>query len=86
MMWWIGHILGLDDVSGPWYAWWSGVGANVGLLGGAFVVVRKHQCHVKRCWRIGRHPAGDFHVCRKHHPGIAAPTAQEVREHWLSGP
>lgn len=86
MWWWIGHILGLDDPSGPWYLAWSGfVGdlSYLSVLGAGIVVIRKHQCHVKRCWRAGRHSAGQFVVCRKHHPTLpdGAPTHAEVAEH-----
>lgn len=83
MWWWVGHVLGLDDASGPWYLLWSGIFGDVSLFGAAIVVVRKHQCHVRRCWRVGRHPAGQFVVCRRHHPTLpdTAPTHAEVAEH-----
>ena len=31
-MGWLTHILGLDDGSGRWYLWWSGMGANIGEI------------------------------------------------------
>lgn len=75
----LAHILGLDDASGPFYLWWSGAGADLGLIGGAFVIVRKHQCHVRRCPRIGRHPVEGttWTVCRRHHVDDA-PTAADI--------
>lgn len=81
---WLAHVLGLDDASGRWYAWWSGAGSDLGelaLTGGVLAVVRRHTCHVHRCWRVGRHPvAGTGHVvCRRHHPD-GAPTAADIRE------
>lgn len=29
---WLPHILGIDDVSGRWYAFWSGAGADLSEL------------------------------------------------------
>ena len=66
------HVLGIDDVSGHWYAFWSGFGSDLTELAipaTAYGMYRKHVCHVHRCWRIGHlpHPDG-WTVCRKHHP------------------
>lgn len=71
------HILGIDDVSGPWYAWWSGAAGDLGLLGAAYALLRKHNCHQRWCPRIGRHPHGDWMLCGRHHP-IGAPTAGTI--------
>ena len=66
------HWLGLDNAGGPFYLWWSGIGSDLGEL--TIVVVlagylRKHNCEVHRCWRLGRHQtAAGQHVCRRHHP------------------
>lgn len=70
---WLLHVLGVDNVSGPWYGFWSGFGSDLGelaIVGGLVNVASRHKCHVHRCWRIGRHPvAGTLHVaCRRHHP------------------
>jgi hypothetical protein len=66
------HILGVDDASGRWYLWWSGIAADiseVAIFGGLFGVYRRHQCEVARCWRLGRHRTAASHfVCRRHHP------------------
>ena len=61
------------------YNFVSGPLADITLLGGAYAILRRHNCSVKGCWRIGRHPvAGTDHiVCRKHHPH-ESPTAQQV--------
>lgn len=77
---WLAHVLGLDSASGPWYLWWSGVCGDLSLLGAAAVVIRRHQCHVRRCWRIGRHGIDGYVVCRRHHPALPtrAPTAADV--------
>ena len=70
---WLIHILGLNDPSGYWYLWWSGFGANFqefAMAGAVVLYYRKHNCHVKPCWRLGRHSIEGtaYVVCRKHHP------------------
>lgn len=83
-MHWLNHVLGLDNGSGGWYLLWSGFGANFGelaIVGSLIAGVRHHNCHVRKCWRVGRHPVAGtaFVVCRRHHPD-GAPTAADVRE------
>ncbi|HEX3781728.1 MAG TPA: hypothetical protein VHX38_18855 [Pseudonocardiaceae bacterium] len=73
------HILGIDDVSGRWYALWSGFGGDLGLIGAAYALLRKHNCHQQWCPRIGRHPHGDWMLCSRHHP-LGAPTATDVTD------
>lgn len=68
------HVLGIDDASGPWYAFWSGFGSDLTLFTGLVAVVwsfwRRHNCHVRGCLRLGRHPVEgtSYVVCRFHHP------------------
>jgi hypothetical protein len=38
------------------YNFISGPLADITLLGGAYAILRHHNCHAKGCWRIGRHP------------------------------
>lgn len=62
---WIGHLLGLDNVSGPFYAFWSGVGLTVGW---PFVQWRRHNCHVRFCpWPGHIDPETHHPACKKHH-------------------
>lgn len=78
----IGHLLGLDDGSGTAYLFWSGIGADLSelaIVGALIGLLRKHNCHVRRCWRIGRFPVDTFTVCGRHKPGDA-PTAEEVED------
>jgi N-acetylmuramoyl-L-alanine amidase len=75
------HFLGLDSASGAAYLAWSGVLSDIGelvLIGGLYAFVRRHNCQVNRCWRLGRHmtAAGHF-ACRRHSP-LPAPTHAEV--------
>lgn len=78
---WLGHWLGLDNPAGPVYAWWSGAGSDLPQLAifGALVgLYRKHQCEVRRCWRLGRHRTAAAHcVCHRHSP-TGAPTHTDV--------
>lgn len=81
-MGWLAHVFGIDNLSGPAYGFWSGIGSDIGELaiaGGMVTLVRRHQCHVHRCWRIGHLPVeGTPHVvCRKHHP-TGAPRAHQI--------
>lgn len=78
---WLLHFLGLDSASGPAYLAWSGALSDLGelvLIGGLYAFLRRHNCMVRRCWRLGWHPTAAGHVtCRHHHPD-AAPTHAEV--------
>lgn len=71
---WLSHVLGLDSASGYWYLFWSGVGGDVAIIGallsGPVVLLRRHNCHAARCWRIGRYHAagGAYMVCARHSP------------------
>ena len=85
-MHWLAHVLGLDDASGRFYAFWSGFGSDLSelaLVAALVAVVRKHTCHVRRCWRIGHHPLDGtpWTVCRRHHPDLPnkAPTREDLR-------
>lgn len=78
----LAHVLGLDDASGAWYLWWSGACGQLSLVGAAFVVVRRHQCHTRWCVRLGHHPLDGtpYRMCRRHHPDLPtrAPTRSDV--------
>ena len=71
-MWWPSHFLGLDNGSGHFYLFWSGIFGDVTIFTAAILVYRKHNCHAKWCLRIGHHEMeteGMTHfMCRKHHP------------------
>lgn len=82
MMHWLAHFLGTDNVSGTYYGWWSGAGSDLGelaIIGGLASVIRRHNCEVHGCWRLGRHQtAAGRWVCRKHHPEGRL-TAEQVK-------
>jgi hypothetical protein len=61
------------------YNFISGPLADATLLGGGYAIARRHNCHVKGCWRVARAqvPGTGYIVCRKHHPH-SQPSAQKV--------
>jgi len=65
---WLFHPLG-----GLGYQFWSGIGSDfseVAILSGFYLLLRKHNCHVKGCWRMQwhEHPDNGHPVCKHHHP------------------
>lgn len=71
---WLYHIFGING-TGPWYAFWSGTGSDIGevtIIGGLLAMYKKHTCHEPRCWRLGHHPVEGtpYVACRKHHPAL----------------
>lgn len=69
---WFLHYTGSSNVSGPWYGFFSGFGSDLGeltLIGGAYVLIRRHNCHVKGCKSIITHLDPTVHApaCRTHH-------------------
>jgi hypothetical protein len=74
---WLAVHTGIADMSGPYYAFWSGFGSDIAefsLVGaavtGLYQLNRKYNCHQRGSWRIGTHPAagGQFLLCYHHHP------------------
>lgn len=74
-MHWLAHLFGLDNLSGPFYGFWSGVAGDVQtftLPVALYVLLRRVNCHHRGCWRIGRHHYrnGTYIYCRVHHPEV----------------
>lgn len=71
MFHWLLHVTGADNVSGPWYGFWSGFGSDLGeatIIGAVIAAARHRNCHVKGCWRLGHpDPEHGFPACRHHH-------------------
>lgn len=83
MIWsWLLHVLGVEPrAPSTAYNFWSGFGSDLGelaLLGTVLGVVRHHSCHVKRCWRLGKHPHGPYRLCSKHHPLVPDRVTEEA--------
>jgi hypothetical protein len=79
---WVLHLAGVDDLSGRWYGFWSGVGSDLAYLGIFGTLARKHNCHEPRCWRIGRFPVEGtaWSACRRHSP--VPPGRGSIREQY----
>ena len=67
-----------------YYNFWSGFGSDLGeatLIGavsvGVYTVVRRANCHAKKCWRIGHYPleGTPYHLCTHHHPAVPTKSA-----------
>lgn len=86
MLTWLYHLFGLGNLSGPWYGFWSGVGSDISeafpVIGLAYVSVRRSNCEIHGCWRLGRHStAAGHHLCRRHHPDDRLTHADAVEAH-----
>jgi hypothetical protein len=87
---WLWAHLGLGNGNSAWYLWPSGWGSILipPLLTAApivWVLLRKHNCHVHGCWRVGRHPVEGtpFTVCRRHDPAGTVTEAEVRRRYHL---
>jgi hypothetical protein len=69
------------------YNFISGPLADITLIGAGYAILRHHNCHVKGCWRLGRHPVQgtSYTVCGHHHPRGPATAAEIHAAHaaWL---
>lgn len=65
------HLTGADNVSGPWYGFWSGFGSIVvqpAMITASVLYLRHQNCHVKGCLRLGHtDPAVHAPACKRHH-------------------
>jgi hypothetical protein len=69
-----GHFQPYDFLSGF---------ASLSIIGLLIAQCRKHNCHVHRCWRIGRHlvEGTPYTVCRRHDPSGPV-SAADVRQRY----
>lgn len=88
---WAAIHTGTLNEPGPYYGFFSGFGSDLGeyaiaasVIGTAAGMFRKHNCHVKGCWRLQKHHVEGtaYIVCKKHHPALPDEdiTAEHVRE------
>lgn len=81
---WLAIHTGSENEPGIYYGFWSGFGSDIGevaILGGVLGVFKHHNCHVKRCWRLGRFAVAGtpYKVCHRHHPEFdKKPTVEDV--------
>lgn len=71
-MHWLSHFFGLDNLSGPFYGFWSGAGSDITELALLGAVWHHVNCHEPGCWRPGTRVTagpGGVHVrrCARHH-------------------
>jgi hypothetical protein len=80
---WFLHSFGLDDGSGAWYLFWSGIVGDLAIFGAIFASFRVINCHVKGCWRLGLHPVHGtrFKTCAKHHP-TSGHSVEQIHAAW----
>lgn len=84
--WWVEVHTGTTNEPGPYYGFWSGFGSDIGevvLIGAIYAGLRKVNCHVKGCFRIGHYEVKGtpYKVCRKHHPSVPSEGATETMIH-----
>ena len=62
----LAHARGYNFISGPL----ADITLLTAFLGTLYLWLRKHNCHVRRCWHLEwpPHPDHGHPVCRKHHP------------------
>lgn len=65
-MHWILYLAGLTDSAGLPYLFWSGLAGNLVIFSGAWSIYKRHQCHERKCLRIGHFPDGTLHKCYRH--------------------
>lgn len=75
LWWYLQRLFGASNTSGVAYGFWSGSASDLGeitLIGMAIGLIRSHNCHVKGCWRTGKHQVDGtpYKVCKLHHPGM----------------
>lgn len=84
-MWhWILTVGGITNVSGKFYAFWSGVAGELGWFAAIYTIWHRKNCHARWCWRNGKFQYGDHYVfCQKHHPVLPnkPPTADEIMQY-----
>lgn len=60
------HPLGLDNASGPWYLFWSGIFSDASIFTALGIFYWKHSCHQNGCYRVGKHNPNGTPYCSKH--------------------
>jgi hypothetical protein len=71
----IAHLLGVDSVSSNYYAFWSGFGGDIPIVGAVAFWLHHHNCNTVGCWRLGHARSDGTTICRVH--GVK----QELEDH-----
>jgi hypothetical protein len=90
---WLERFLGFSsgDGNGAHYLFWSGIGGileralELAVIG--WVLLRRHNCHQPRCWRMGRFPVEGttWTACHRHHPNPPTKETIQQRYHLYAG-
>lgn len=66
--WWL-----ITSATNAFYGIVSGWLGDVGLFAGIIIYLRHKNCHVKGCYRLGKHQVanGKYTVCAVHHPEVS---------------
>ena len=89
MLHWLAHWLGLLNLAGPVYGFWSGSGSVflpplITLTGITALWAWHHQCQVTGCyWPARRLTAANERACWRHHPHPRRTAADIHRDHHL---
>jgi hypothetical protein len=62
----------MNPLHGDSYSFWSGIGNDIPIYLFGFVPLwwQHHKCHIKGCYRLGKHPFKDYVLCGHHHPRV----------------
>jgi hypothetical protein len=84
----LAHALGLDNLSGPFYGYWSGSGGTLEAYARDIILISllwyHANCHARGCWRWGRYqvegtPYKVCAHCHMHVPSRGA-TREEIHQ------
>ena len=85
---WILNFTGtnIPTTGSKWYNFWSGFGSDIGevvIIGSLISLYKQHNCTIKGCWRIGRHPVSGtpYKTCHKHATVTAHKQLHKEHEH-----
>lgn len=67
-MHWFLHVTGIDTQQSPFYDFWSGIATQLSVVAGTAGLFHKHNCHARRCPRIGKFVVDGTPWCRRHRP------------------
>lgn len=90
LLWFLG-VYPVPSGTSAMYQLWSGfipALAIASLVGGLYRHFRHINCHVHRCWRLGRYEAGPYKVCARHHPrdDVSQVTPEMVSKAYYADP
>lgn len=64
------HLLGIDTQQSWAYDFWSGVGTQITVVISAAGLWHRHNCHHRRCLRVGKHVVDGTPWCSRHQSDV----------------